>query len=44
MTALSIPEAIVACVTMICITVFLTAVSLKGMDIGYKYKNKDKML
>jgi hypothetical protein len=32
MTALSMPEAIVACVAMICITVFLTAVTLKGMD------------
>jgi len=32
MTALSMPEAIVVSVAMICITVFFTAVSLKGMD------------
>jgi len=37
MTGLSIPEAIVICVAMICITVFLTTVTLKGMD----YKKKE---
>ena len=32
MTALSMPEAVVACVAMICVTVFLTVVTIKGMD------------
>jgi Tfp pilus assembly protein PilV len=37
MTGISMPEALIACVAMICITVFLTAVTLKGMD----YKKKE---
>ncbi|GBU24651.1 hypothetical protein R83H12_01285 [Fibrobacteria bacterium R8-3-H12] len=36
MTGLSIPEAIVISVALICITVFITAVTLKGMDYGLK--------
>jgi hypothetical protein len=42
MTGISMPEAIVACVAMICITVFITSVTLKGMDFGFKDKEKDK--
>jgi len=38
MTTLSMPEAIVACVAMICITVFLTTVAVKGMDLVLKKK------
>jgi hypothetical protein len=38
MTELSMPEAIVACVAMICITVFLTTVTIKGMDSWHKNK------
>jgi hypothetical protein len=38
MTELSIPEAIVISVALICLTVFITAVTLKGMD--YKKKNE----
>jgi hypothetical protein len=41
MTGISIPEAIVACVAMICITIFTTAIVLKGMDIGFR-NNKEK--
>jgi len=32
------PEAVVACVAMICFTVFITAVALKGMDMAKKKK------
>jgi hypothetical protein len=38
MTGLSTPEAIVICVLLICITVFITPVVLKGMDKEYKKK------
>jgi len=40
MTALSTPEAIVICVALICLTVFLTTVTLKGMDLK-DYKKKE---
>jgi len=39
MTDISMPLAIVASVAMICITVFVTLVVLKGMDIGLKEKD-----
>jgi len=37
------PEAIVVCVAMICITVFITAVALKGMDYGLIWTKKELM-
>jgi len=37
---ISMPEAIVASVALICITVFLTAISLKGMDFIKRDLNK----
>jgi len=40
MNEISMPLAIVASVTIICLTVFITAVTLKGMD--YALKNKEK--
>jgi hypothetical protein len=40
MTEISMPLALVACVAMICITIFATAVVLKGMDIGFKSKKE----
>jgi len=36
MTGISMPEAIIVCVAMICVTVFITAVALKGMDYSLK--------
>jgi hypothetical protein len=41
MTGISMPEAIVASVAIICITVFITLVTLKGMDFGFKNKERD---
>jgi hypothetical protein len=41
MTGLSMPEAIVISVALICFTVFLTTVTLKGMSL-YKYDFKKK--
>jgi hypothetical protein len=42
MTGISMPEALVACVAMICIAVFVTSVTLKGMDVGFKNKDREK--
>jgi hypothetical protein len=39
MTEISMPEALVACVAIICFTFFITAVVLKGMDYGLKHKD-----
>ncbi len=36
MTGISMPEALIVCVAMICLTVFITAVALKGMDYSLK--------
>jgi hypothetical protein len=38
MTGISMPEAIVASVAIICLTVFVTLVTLKGMEHGLRYK------
>jgi len=39
MNDISLPLALVACVAMICITVFATLVVLKGMEVGFKEKD-----
>jgi len=39
MTGISMPEALIVCVAMICFTVFITLVTLKGMN-HIKKKNE----
>jgi len=36
------PEAIVVCVAIICVTVFITLTALKGMDVALKGMNFKK--
>ena len=36
MTGISMPEALIVCVALICFTVFITVVALKGMDYSLK--------
>ncbi|MDR2582530.1 MAG: hypothetical protein LBC75_03525 [Fibromonadaceae bacterium] len=43
MTGISMPEALIVCVTIICFTVFITPVVLKGMDYGLWTKKKELM-